>query len=42
MAVYNRHDWINEQRDAYELWYKLLLAALAGIGSENGNLSDLQ
>lgn len=24
MAVYNRHDWINEQREAYEKWWEML------------------
>jgi len=24
MAVYNRHDWLNEQREAYEKWWQLL------------------
>lgn len=37
MAVYNRHDWINEQREAYELWYKLILAGLERLRSESGN-----
>lgn len=25
LAVYNKHDWLDEQREAYELWEKLLL-----------------
>ena len=24
LAVYNKHDWLDEQREAYELWEKLL------------------
>ena len=25
MAIYNLHDWIDEQREAYELWDKKLM-----------------
>ena len=28
MAIYNRHDWIDEQRQAYEKWFLLLKNAL--------------
>jgi hypothetical protein len=28
MAIYNRHDWIDEQRNAYELLYQLLTKAV--------------
>jgi hypothetical protein len=24
MAVYNKHDWINEPREAYEHWWRLI------------------
>tara|TARA_B100000700_G_C14979008_1_gene825385 strand:- start:355 stop:1347 length:993 start_codon:yes stop_codon:yes gene_type:complete len=27
LAVYNRHDWINEQKEAYDLWYQLVIEA---------------
>ena len=27
MAVYNKHDWINDQLEAYELWCKMISEA---------------
>lgn len=27
MAVYNKHDWINEQREAYEMWCEMISKA---------------
>src|SRR5690554_4960470 len=27
LAVYNRHDWINEQKEAYDTWYQLVIDA---------------
>jgi len=27
LAVYNKHDWLEEQREAYELWESLILKA---------------
>lgn len=32
MAVYNRHDWLEDQRAAYELWWSVLQKAL-GVSS---------
>ena len=29
MAVYNKHDWIDDQRQAYELWHEKLQKAVA-------------
>jgi integrase len=31
MAIYNLHDWTNEQREAYELWDKKLMEAVKSI-----------
>lgn len=32
MAIYNRHDWIEEQRQAYKLWFNLIAEALVKMG----------
>ena len=29
MAVYNKHDWIEEQRDGYNLYWNLIESAIA-------------
>ena len=31
MAIYNLHDWIDEQREAYELWDKKLMEAVTSF-----------
>ncbi|WP_270815776.1 MULTISPECIES: hypothetical protein, partial [unclassified Aeromonas] len=31
MAIYNLHDWIDEQREAYELWDKKLMEAVKSL-----------
>lgn len=31
MAIYNRHDWIDEQREAYELWQRHLCSSLMDV-----------
>jgi len=31
MAIYNKHDWIDEQRDAYQLYWELIEKSLNKI-----------
>ncbi|MBP4032546.1 hypothetical protein, partial [Aeromonas sp. PrichA-15] len=31
MAIYNLHDWIDEQREAYELWDTKLMEAVKSL-----------
>ncbi len=31
MAIYNLHDWIDEQREAYELWNTKIMDAVKSL-----------
>ena len=31
MAIYNLHDWIDEQREAYELWDTKIMEAVKSL-----------
>ncbi|NWO06917.1 MAG: tyrosine-type recombinase/integrase [Alteromonadaceae bacterium] len=39
LAVYNRHDWIDKQNEAYEIWYQLVIAAAEQAA---GNITAVQ